>query len=318
MESAGRLTERPSMQDREAPTARMRDRQLALLGFNFVLDMAGDGIPGLKPLESLLMMAVNQANIAPLTRDPAVRARHGALEAPAPDELRRPVSIRAVAASMRMPYETARRNIRRLESQGVCVTSEAGVVVPAAFMLTEAYFEAARLGHERLLTLYRVLRARQLLEPLPAPNYQEGEPPVRAAVRLMSDFLLRSADAVVGRTGDLVSGLVILPLLTAAAAAEEARPVPFSAAALARRTRLPAETVRRHVVTLLERGLCVSEAGGLRLADPALATPAWRGLMHENAVAVQRLYAGLAERGVVAVWERMAGMEAAPPAQGAA
>lgn len=305
------------MQDREAATARMRDRQLALLGFNFVLDMAGDGIPGLRPLESLLVMAVNQANIAPLTRDPAARARHGALEAPAPDDLRRPVSIRAVAASMRMPYETARRNIRRLESQGICVTGEAGVVVPAAFMLTPAYFEAARLGHERLLSLYRVLCARALLEPLPAPNYAESEPPVRGAVRLMSDFLLRSADAVVGRTGDLVSGLVILPLLTAAAA-EEGRPAPLSAAALARRTRLPAETVRRHVVTLVERGLCVSEPAGLRLADPALVTPAWRGLMHENAVAVQRLYAGLAERGVVAVWERMGGVDGASSAQGAA
>ncbi|HKR86707.1 MAG TPA: hypothetical protein VJS38_00885, partial [Phenylobacterium sp.] len=201
------------MQDSTAAPVSARDRQLAFLGFNFVLDLAGDGIPGLKPLEALLVMAVNQANIAPLTRDPALRARHGALEAPAPDEIRRPVSVRAVAASMRMPYETARRNIRALEGKGVCVTTEAGVVVPAAFLLTPDYFEAARQGHERLLMLYRVLCAHGLLEPLPAPNYDESEPPVRGAVRLMSDFLLRSADAVVSRTGDLVSGLVILPLL---------------------------------------------------------------------------------------------------------
>jgi hypothetical protein len=292
------------MQDSPA-RADARDRQLAYLAFDFVLDLAGDGIPGLKPLESLLMMAVNQANIAPLTRDPAARARHGALETPAPDEIRRPVSVRAVATSMRMPYETARRNIRRLEALGACVASEAGVVVPASFMLTPAYFEAARRGHERLFALYRALCAQALLEPLPAANYDESEPPVRGAVRLMSDFLLRSADAAVSRTGDLVSALVILPLVAAAAAADGGRPIPLSAAVLARRTRLPAETVRRHAVTLVERGLCASGRSGFSLADARLVSPLWRGLLQDNAVAVQRLYAGLAERGVVSVWERM-------------
>jgi len=207
---------------------------------------------------------------------------------------------------MRMPYETARRNIRRLEGLGACTTSEAGVVVPAAFMLTPAYFEAARRGHELLLSLYRALCARDLLEPLPAANYDESESPVRGAVRLMSDFLLRSADAAVSRTGDLVSALVILPLLAAAAAADGMAPKPLSAAALARRTRLAAETVRRHVATLVERGLCRSGRLGLALADPEFASPAWRGLLHENAIGLQRLYAGLAERGVVAVWERSA------------
>jgi hypothetical protein len=42
------------------------------------------------------------------------------------------------------------------------------------------------------------------------------------------------------------------------------------------------------------------------LADAELGSSAWRGLLRENAVAVQRMFAGLAERGVVAVWERMA------------
>ena len=303
--------DRPSTQDSTAAPLTARDRQLAFLAFNFVLDLAGDGIPGLKPLESLLVMAVNQANIAPLTRDPAVRSRHGALEAPAPDEIRRPVSVRAVAASMQLPYETTRRNIRRLEGLGVCVTGEAGVIVPASFMLTPTYFEAARRGHERLLAMYRHLCAHQLLEPLPAPNYQETEPPVRGAVRLLSDFLLRSAEATMNRAGDFITGLVILPLLAAAAGAEGAAPAPVSAAWLARRTRLPPETVRRHAVALVGRGVCVSQPSGLVLADWGLDTPAWRSLLHDNSVAVQRLYAGLAERGVVAAWDLSAGPESA-------
>src|ERR1700752_4866310 len=73
---AGFLDRQPTQESIVAPLTG-RDRQLAFLGFNFVLDLAGDGIPGLRPLESLLVMAVNQANIAPLTRDPEVRARTG-------------------------------------------------------------------------------------------------------------------------------------------------------------------------------------------------------------------------------------------------
>jgi hypothetical protein len=290
-----------------------RDREVAHLAFNFVLDMAVDAIPGLKPLECLLLMAVNQANIAPLTRDPQARSRYGALEHPAPDEERRPVSVRAVAASMQLPYETARRKIRRLETQGVCLVSDAGVVVPRAFMASPAYLAAARLGHERLHVLCRRLRARQLLDPPPPPHYDEREPPIRGAVRIMSDYLLRASDAVVARTGDLVTTIVILPLLAAAAATDpEARPAPLSVAAIARRTQLPAETVRRHAAALVADGICESGLRGLTLVDHALVSPPWSSLLRENSVAVQRMFAGLAERGVIAVWDQMAAGDAGP------
>jgi hypothetical protein len=75
---------------------------------------------------------------------------------------------------------------------------------------------------------------------------------------------------------------------------------------VARRIQLPAEPVRRRAAELVERGLCESGPQGLTLADAALVSPGRRDLLRDNAVAVQRMYAGLAERGVVAVWERMA------------
>ncbi|MDB5446646.1 MAG: hypothetical protein JWQ97_1963, partial [Phenylobacterium sp.] len=293
-----------------AEGANARDREIAQLSFNFVLDVTGHGIPGLKTLEALLMMAINQANIARLTREPAARSRYGALETPAPDEERRPVSVRAVAASMRLPYETTRRNIRRMESAGVCVMTEGGVLVPEAYLLTPSYFEAARVGHEGLLSLYLRLRGRGLLEPLPASNFpDEREPPVRAAVRLLSDYLLRTAEAVVGRTGELISGLVLLPVLAAAAGADARGPnAALPVAALARRVQLPAETVRRHAAALVAMGLCESGRGGITLADAGLVSPAWRSLLRENAIAVQRMFAGLAERGVVDVWDQLGGL----------
>jgi hypothetical protein len=291
--------------------ANSRAREIAQPSLNFVLDMASDGIPGLKTLDCLLMMAINQANIAPLTRDTAARSRYGALEAPAPDDERRPVSVRAVAASMRLPYETARRHIRRLEAQGVCALTSAGIVVPETFLRSEAYLEAARGGHERLFRLYLALRSRNLLDPLPASHYRESEPPVRSAVRLMSDYLLRTAEALVGRTGELISGLVLLPLLAAAASgmigdAEDG----LSVAVLSRRVRIPAETVRRHATLLVAGGTCRRGPRGLALSDPGLTDDVWSGLLKDNVIAVQRLFAGLAERGVVEAWDRMGGLPA--------
>ena len=291
-----------------ASGAGARSRELAHLSLNFVLDVAGQGIDGLKTLDSLLLMAINQANIAPLTRNPAARSRYGALDAAAPDDERRPVSVRAVAASLRLPYETARRNIRRLEGLGVCVVSEAGVVAPESFMRSEAYLRALSRCHETLFRLYLALRARGLLEALPPAHYVEKEPPVRAAARLMADYLLRTAEAVVGRTGELVSGLLLLPLAAAAAAPERGAGAAMSIAELSRRVQVPAETTRRHVAALVEQGLCRTAGAGVVLADADFATADFAGLLRDNAIAVNRMFAGLAERGVVDAWDKASGL----------
>jgi len=290
---------------------RTREREVAHLSLDFVLDMAGGGIPGLKTLDCLLTMAINQANIAPLTRDPAARSRYGALEAPAPDDERRPVSVRAVAASMRLPYETARRHIRRLETRGVCKLTAAGVVVTEAYLGSPDYIEAVRRGHERLFLLYQDLRSRDLLDRLPPSHYLEGEPPVRAAARLMSDYLLRTAEALVGRTGELIAGLVLLPLLAGSAGVERPDAVAgVSVAALSRRIGVPAETVRRHAAELVAAGVCRQGPAGLCLVDADFEAGVWAGFLRENVAAVQRMFAGLAERGVVDAWDRAAGLAA--------
>lgn len=91
-----------------------------------------------------MMLAINQANIAPQTRDPAARCRYGRLATPALDVERRPISVHALAASMRLPYETARRSIRRMEAKGVCGSTDAGIIVPATFLLTPAFLGAGQ------------------------------------------------------------------------------------------------------------------------------------------------------------------------------
>ncbi|MBW8813341.1 MAG: hypothetical protein JF588_07930 [Caulobacterales bacterium] len=295
----------PPLQPLEATSG--REEVLGRLSLAFLLDEVTGGMAGLEPLEALLVMAINQANIIPLTRDPAARARYGQLDAPALDTERRPVSINAVAGSLGLPFETARRRIKRLVEAGACVATRDGVVVPAAFLVSPAYLQSVLAAHDRLRRFYLDLKAAGLAEGLPPPNYSlEGSIPVRAAARLLSDYILRTSEGLMREAGNVISALVFVALLDGAAkraaGAPDARPTQ-SLTALSSQLSLAPETVRRHVGQLLERGRCVRTATGVTLAPEMLAEPGVRQLFADNAINVHRLLAGLAERGVILAWE---------------
>jgi len=283
-----------------------RDRVLAGLSFGFLLDEMANGVGGLEPLDALLVMAINQANIAPLTRDPEARARYGALEAPAPDAERRPVSMNAVAASLGLPFETVRRRIRRLAAAQVCLLSAEGAVVPASFLASPGYLQSVMLGHERLRRFYADLEAADLIEALPPAAFETDSVPIRAAARLLADYVLRASEGLMREAGNVISVLTLVALLAPALADEgraggKSRTV--SVRSIAVTLKLSAETVRRHVSELVEDGVCVRTATGVTVTEEALDRPGMRRLLAENAGNVQRLLAGLAERGVVAAWK---------------
>lgn len=290
----------------------LRDRRLAGLSFAFMRDEMTVGVAGLEPLDALLVLAVNQANIAPLTRDPDARARYGALEAPAPDSERRPVSINAVAASLGLPFETVRRRIKRLVAEGVCHAAPDGVIVPASFLASPGYLQAVLQGHERLRSFYFELKAAGFAEDLPPSSYpvEEGVP-VRAAARLLADYLLRASEGLMREAGNVVSQLVLVALLNAAlrGGGSDARPLPLTIRSLADQLRLPQETVRRHVGHLTEDGHCVRTAAGVVMPPESLSRPGVRLLFADNATHVHRLLTGLAERGVILAWESHSRMD---------
>ena len=283
-----------------------RDRTLAGLSFAFLLDQMSGGVAGLEPLDALLVMAINQANIARLTRDPDARARYGQLDAPAPDAARRPVSVNAIAASLGLPFETVRRRIRRLVAAGVCVASPEGIVVPASFLASPGYLQSVLHGYERLARFYAELKAAGFAGDLPPSAYAlEDGVPVRAAARLLADYLLRSSEGLMREAGNVVTVLVLVALLNAAlrGGGPVQRPLPLTIRGLAGQLRLPQETVRRRVTELVEDGLCVRTAAGVVMPPESLSRPGVRLLIADNATHVQRLLAGLAERGVILAWE---------------
>ncbi|MBX3485698.1 hypothetical protein [Phenylobacterium sp.] len=291
--------------DHGVPEGATRDVALARLSFAFLLDEMANGVAGLEPFEALLVLAVNQANIAPLTRDPAARARYGQLDAPAPDDERRPVSINAVAASLGLPFETVRRRIRRLAAAGVCTMGAEGVVVPAAFLASPTYLRSVMTGHLRLRAFYFDLAARRLVDDLPGSAYPpERDVPIRAAARLLSDYVLRTCEGLMREAGNVISTLILTALLVAALGDD---PAPVPVKAIAAQLRLPAETVRRHVLQMAEDGLCERSVLGVAITPRILARPGLQLLFADNGKHVQRLLAGLAERGVILSWEGGAG-----------
>jgi hypothetical protein len=296
------------------PAATSRDETLARLSFAFLRDEVLCGMAGLEPLDALLVLAINQANIIPLTRDHDARARYGQLDAPAPDAERRPVSINAVAGSLGLPFETARRRIKRLAGAGVCLSSKEGVVVPAAFLVSPGYLQSVLEAHERLRRFYLDLRATGFADGLPAPAYAlEGSIPVRAAARLLSDYILRTSEGLLREAGNVVSALVFVALLNAALARRAGDPdaqAPQSLNALATALRLAPETVRRHVSQLCDLGQCVRTGAGAMLAPGGLERPGVQQLFADNAIHVHRLLAGLAERSVILAWETGGALDA--------
>ncbi|MDP1630999.1 MAG: hypothetical protein Q8L66_06220 [Caulobacter sp.] len=80
-------------------------------------------------------------------------ARYVRLDDLPPDSERRPVSALAVAGSLGIPRETARRCIKRLEAMGVCQRVKGGVIIPTAVLSIPQHqpLQAANIANLRQL-----------------------------------------------------------------------------------------------------------------------------------------------------------------------
>lgn len=276
-------------------------RALLPLSGAFLLDQVTTGMAGMDARDAMLVLAINQANIAPLTRDHDARSRYGALESPAPDGERRPVSLSAIASSLGLPYETVRRRVRRLETQGVCTVGPHGAVVPESFLASPAYLTSVVTAHARLRRFYEEVRAAGLMRPLPSSNYPpEPTIPIRASLRPIADYLLRTAETLMGMTGDLISGVAFLAILSAVDAQAS------STSALARRLAMPPETIRRHCAELIANGWCERTGRGYAVTEQTWARQQLTAFVRSNSADAHRLFAALAERGLVEAWDRLA------------
>jgi DNA-binding transcriptional ArsR family regulator len=309
---------------REAPNTSIR--VAARLANGFALDLAKLGGFGRDVIDGLLMVAISQANVAQITRSADLQRKFAALDQPPPDEMRRPVSISALANSLRIPFETARRRVAALVEAGIVVTAPRGVIIPAGPLNSPFYRMGAEANYGLVRTLYFRLRGIGLLDDLPrstGPAFDPDNPPIRIVIRLSSDYLLRLAEPVSLYMGDLVTGLILMDVIhantehladTEAGQAdggwtpegfvpdEMRRPV--RAAALADRLGIPQETVRRHLQRLTEADQCERKEDGYLAPARVLARAPFVQYMLDNQSHLHRLFTGLADFGVLSEWER--------------
>lgn len=105
----------------------------------------------------VILLAVLAANVAHLDHG-ADGDIYAGVESPAPDSLRRPVSVLAVSQAMNIPFETTRRHVNRLIKQGKCRRVKGGVIIPESMVGTEIASRIALENAKNLKRLYRELR----------------------------------------------------------------------------------------------------------------------------------------------------------------
>jgi hypothetical protein len=230
--------------------------------------------------QALLLTTIAHANVAHLTYDPATAEAFPPDGAP-PDADRRPVSVQAVAAAMRMPYATAHRHINALIAQDYCQRVERrGVVAPVEVLRHPSIQADQEAIHQRFITMVAELERLGFSLPLAGDNRIQ---PTRQAVRRIEiDFLLSLLEICLGPADwDMVQLALFVALIALNtrditydaelawryAYAETPPPVeyykPVSVRRLADAAGVPYETTRQCVNRLLERDQIERVAGGL-------------------------------------------------------
>lgn len=278
--------------------------RVTLRAMAFVLDAANLSRLGGDLLEPLVFAAIVQANQAPLRADSELDRRYAASGETLPDDLRRPISIHAVAQSLGLPFETVRRRVMALETRGFCIATAAGVYVPAAAIASEVHagIQARRLA--RLARFHDELAALGFLAP---EERSPGFPPslARAANRFLSQYMLRASQRLNELAGGPMEAFVLLGLCCENAArllAAETETAslgealePCTGLALARRLEIPRENARRYLQRLSDAGYARGTKREWFATVPKGSEARVRALAADDAADLHRLFARLRE-----------------------
>lgn len=239
-------------------------------------------------VRSLIELSIKQATRA-ITDSPGVANRS--------------ISVRAVAASIGIPYETCRRKVRDLEDAGLCVrVGPNRVATPLGLLETQAYQDECD-ARWRSLRVYLV-ELRDIGFDYSqfgrvSPQHVVRAPSLsRSIAELIDDYMLRLVDAVPDKGASILDNNIIVTVsgmngepirrnrdLTWTYPATDTPPpdhlrAPVTIAMIARRLHLSEDIVGRRLRLYVQRGTIRRVRGGYLYAIPWQLTPAFRHAQH--------------------------------------
>lgn len=110
-------------------------------------------------LRGVIFLAIVEANVRHIRPADSISQAYSESADIPPDELRKPVSIHALALELSLPYETTRRHVNKLMQDGMCLRRETGVVVPSEVLARETITAGLKKNFEHLRQLFQDLRA---------------------------------------------------------------------------------------------------------------------------------------------------------------
>jgi DNA-binding Lrp family transcriptional regulator len=309
-----------------SPDAPISTLRFALRAANaFIVDMLAVCRGGRDFTDALIMTTLVQCNSAPLAGDHELQIRYAAFESPPPISVLRPISINAIATSLGLPFETVRRRTKALIVEGVCEAVPEGIrfreealVSPEQRRMVDQTYAMAR-------TLYQRMRRAGCIDLMELPDrpvvsWGKETAPVRIVWRAAADYALRMMEHLLPNVPSLSQGFTLLAVFRAntdelpdairggeGVEVEDFVPDSFRrparASDVAAMLGMPHETVRRHLAALLEAGRCVRVRDGVVVPAAVLARRNVLGAWGANFRYLNRMFAELAELGVLALWD---------------
>ena len=141
-------------------TDKRRDRLALRAATSFMLhsvDLMARVVGG-DILRGVIFTAVVDANVRHIRPGDVISQSYSEATDSVPDDLRRPISVHALALELDIPYETTRRHVNALIADGYCERTDSGIVVPGTVIARDQMSMALRRNFENLRRLVADLR----------------------------------------------------------------------------------------------------------------------------------------------------------------
>ena len=237
----------------------------------------------------IVFMAIQHANVEYLESDPKRAADY--LDGYPSDDLRRPITAHALSQSVSLPPETCRRYVQRLTAQGYCrQIGGRGLIVPSEVMTREPFATSIDATYDGFIALLKGLNGVGF-DVLAAAGGRAGggsglvrPPPASmkyALSSVMTGYVMRVILDGVGIHGkDFVRGLIFITVMAmnveaithdpgaawrfadAQTPPPDSMREPVTVRAVSERTGVAYETVRQHLIRMVDLGRASRSGGG--------------------------------------------------------